>query len=133
MNNIVKYYLYGTLWVAVNMVVTGTVFQSFLMEHGFTEELTNIVTSFSQVISIAAMLLFSPIADKVRNIIHATANTYLLYLPLLLVLLVICLYGSIPSFVVILLFIAVMSSATGFGLLNSLTFKLPYAIMDMSQ
>ena len=59
MSNVMKHYISSGLWVTVNTFTAGAVLQTFLMEHGFSEELTNIITASGQIISLVVMLLKS--------------------------------------------------------------------------
>ena len=131
MSNLIKFYLSSTLWVVVNTFTAGTALQTFLMENGFSEELTNIICSSGQVISIIGMLLFSPVADRIKEVIPATARTYLLYMPLAVLLIAICLLGNFGWSLTVLLFLTIGLYSVGCGLQNSLTYKLPYMILDM--
>lgn len=131
MSNLIKFYLSSTLWVVVNTFTAGAVLQTFLIENGFSEELTNIICSSGQVISIIAMLLFSPVADKIKEIIPATARTYLLCIPVVILLFSVCLWGNFGWILTALLFLTIGLYSVGCGLQNSLTYKLPYMILDM--
>lgn len=131
MSNVMKHYISSGLWVTVNTFTAGAVLQTFLMEHGFSEELTNIITASGQIISLVVMLLFSPVSDRIRNVIKATAGTYLLYLPILFVLLTVCLQGRITPLTTVLLFLTIGLYSCSGGLQNSLTYKLPFVTLDM--
>ena len=131
MSNLIKFYLSSTLWVVVNTFTAGAVLQTFLMENGFSEELTNIICSSGQVISIIAMLLFSPVADRIKGVIPATARTYLLCIPIVILLFCVCLWGNFGWILTALLFLTIGLYSVGCGLQNSLTYKLPYMILDM--
>ena len=125
MSNLIKFYLSSTLWVVVNTFTAGAVLQTFLMENGFSEELTNIICSSGQVISIIAMLLFSPVADRIKGVIPATARTYLLCIPIVILLFCVCLWGNFGWVLTALLFLTIGLYSVGCGLQNSLTYKLP--------
>ena len=131
MSNVMKHYISSGLWVTVNTFTAGAVLQTFLMEHGFSEELTNIITASGQIISLVVMLLFSPVSDRIRNVIKATAGTYLLYLPILFVLLTVCLQGRITPLTTVLLFLTIGLYSCSGGLQSSLTYKLPFVTLDM--
>lgn len=131
MSNLIKFFLSSTLWVVVNTFTAGTALQTFLMENGFSEERTNIIGSSGQVISIIAMLLFSPVADKIKEVIPVTARTYLLYFPLVILLLIVCLLGNFGWVLTVLLFLTIGLYSVAGGLQSSLTYKLPYMILDM--
>lgn len=131
MSNLIKFYLSSTLWVVVNTFTAGTVLQTFLMENGFSEEMTNIICSSGQVISIAAMLLFSPAADKIKAVIPVTARTYLPAVPLVVLLLIVCFQGNFGWMLTVLLFLTIGLYSVGTGLQSSLSYKLPYMVLDM--
>ena len=131
MSNLIKFYLATIFWTTVNMFTSGTVVQTFMMENGFSEQLTNTIFSCGQIITLTVMLLTSPVIDKIHNVIKANMSTYLLYIPFILVLCAICFYGSIPLFLVVLLCLTVAGYSVGSGLHCSLSYKVPYAIMDI--
>ena len=77
MSNEIKYYTHNVFYNFIYLFLSSTVLQTFLLECGFAENTVNVYFSVMQIVQLSIMLIFSQKLDRVKNIIGATAITYL--------------------------------------------------------
>lgn len=128
MNQKTKYYINSVLWTLVSTVITGAMFQTFLLEKGIDENRVGQIVSLMQFVQMAVIMIFSKFIDAVKNVIRVTAASHLLYLPLFPVMAVLC-FTAKSGFP--LLVTAAVVACIGAGFYNVLAYKIPYHIMDM--
>jgi len=123
-----KYIVNSILWTLISTVVSGAMFQTFLLEKGVSEDRVGSLVSLMQFVQLVVILVFSKFIDRIKNIIRTTAVSHLLYLPLFVLMAVLCFGKSINitalTVTAVIAFIAV-------GMYNVLSYKIPYHIMDM--
>ncbi len=122
-----KYIINNVLWTLISTVIIGAMLQTFLLEKGFSEEKVGQYVSIMQFVQMAVIFIFSRYVDRVKNIIKLTASSNLMYVPLLVLMSVMCFKGS--SFVLMMVF--GITAYIAVGLYNVLAYKIPYHIMDM--
>ena len=94
-SNKLKYYLHGIFSHIILLLTSGAVVQSFLLEKGLTEESIGIYISAIQIVSVVVMLLYSMVADNIKNIIAPYSYIKFFELPLCAFLLFLWLLGLI--------------------------------------
>lgn len=123
-----KYIVNSILWTLISTVISGALFQTFLLEKGISEENVGNLVSLMQFVQLVVILVFSKFIDRINNVIRITAYSHVLYLPLLVLMSVLC-FSSNTYFNLFTAFAVVACIAA--GLYNVLSYKLPYHIMDM--
>lgn len=127
--NRTKFFLYTILSLIATTVITGSVLQTFMLEKGFSEESVGLYFSIMQMIQIVTMLFLSKWVDGIKNVIKATASMYIFYIPFVLCLAILC-FIDVDGMFLILTGIGIVVNLA-IGLINVLTYKIPYHIMDM--
>lgn len=123
-----KYIINSVLWTLISTVISGAMFQTFLLKKGMEEETVGQIVSLMQFVQMTVIFVFSKFIDKVKNVIRFTAASHLLYLPLFLAMAALCFTtGNRP----LLLMITAVIACFGAGLYNVLSYKIPFHIMDM--
>ena len=84
MSNEIKYYTHNVFYNFIYLFLSSTVLQTFLLECGFAENTVNVYFSVMQIVQLSIMLIFSQKLDRVKNIIGATAITYLPAIPFII-------------------------------------------------
>ena len=132
MSNEIKYYTHNVFYNFIYLFLASTVLQTFLLECGFAENTVNVYFSVMQIVQLSIMLIFSQKLDRVKNIIGATAVTYLPAIPLVVYLITMNKLGQDQK-AVTLLVVYVLSFIfnVGHSFYTILCYKLPYHIMDM--
>ena len=85
--NHVIFYAKGVMTTCINILIIGSVIQTFLMESGCTEGQVSAYVSVMQVIQVATMLLLSGKMEKIKNVFRYIAGSYVMQIPLLLTML----------------------------------------------
>lgn len=124
-----KYYATYILWSAISVLTSGALLQTFLLEKGLSEDVVGYYFAAVQFLQIIIMLFFSPLMDRVRNVIRTTALIHLLDLPFFALLFAIC-FLSGGNFL-IPVFACGLVCNIAIGLYNILSYKLPYHVIDM--
>lgn len=132
MNNTGKYFTYVLLGGICNMMLTGAVLQTFMLESGFSEQATNIFFSVMNMVQVLSILALTGGASKITKTKEWMRNTYFLAIPFAILLVIICFLPiSSTSFIFALLFGLGTVYNIGVGINSVLSYKLPYTIMDM--
>lgn len=132
-NNYAKHIICNIFYACTNLLITGTVMQTFLLESGVGEHTVANFEAAMLVLQSAAMLLMSGRIEKNKSIIGCNAVTSglknLVLLPVLLfcvaqvgeperIFVMVCLFGAIGSIF--------------YGVHSIVSYKIPYHIIDMS-
>lgn len=135
MTNYTKYYVHIICWnIIVFFICPGPVIQTFLAECGISESNVFIINSTLSIFQFATLIVASPLIDKTKNVIKATALTMLCSIPIILFLLYSCYRQGIfspTSFAV--MGISFFLSQVGAGIYLCICYKLPYHIIDMTK
>ncbi len=132
MNNNGKYFTYVILNGIYAMMLTGSVFQTFMLESGFSEQTTNSFFSIMSMVQVLSILALTGGASKIKKTKEWMRNTYFLAIPFAITLSVMCFLPIKNSnFVFALLFGFGTIYNVGVGINSVLSYKLPYTIMDM--
>ncbi len=126
-----KYVINSIIWTLITTIITGAMFQTFLLEKGMPEEQVGSFVSLMQFVQTFSVLLFSKFVDRIKNVIRFTAFSQLLYLPLFIFMAVLC-FKTGKGYISVLTVLGVIGFSAA-GLYNVLTYKIPYYIMDINQ
>ena len=132
MLNEIKLHIQGALQSLVVLALGGTLLQTFLIESGFSEENVTVLLSVLQIIQIITIFAFSSFADKLRGYKTILAIVSLAALPMTVYFILLSFSpGSAEGSVCFLLLGTFFNIYLGIN--NILSYKLPYAVMDMSR
>lgn len=131
MNNSVKYYLHVVFGGIYNMVLTGSLLQTFMLENGYSEESTNIFFSVMNIIQVLSILALTGMASRVKKTRIWMRNLYLLAIPFAITLALMCFIPIRGNAVTAVLYLFGMLFNVFTGVHGVLSYKLPYTIMDM--
>ena len=132
MLNEIKLHIQGAPQSLIVLALGGTLLQTFLIESGFSEENVTVLLSVLQIIQIVTIFGFSSFADKLRGYKNIMACAIFAALPLTIYFIVLSFSpGSADGFVCFLLLGAIFNIYLGIN--NILSYKLPYAVMDMAR
>lgn len=132
--NLILYYVYNVVWYVLSLIVSGAVFQTFLLEYGISEEAVAAYCSVMQVVQSVSMLVTAKWMDRQKNVLRATAYTMLPGLLMLVLLLFMCFWKNIEIDLVTYLVFGIGFVLNVFMALGiTLAYKVPYHIMDMEQ
>lgn len=132
MYNEIKYGFVNAMWPICLLFINGTILQSFMLESGITEERVQAFVSVMQIIQCAATVLLSRRLERVNRVTKTSAFSYLLHLPMLLVLGIFCLLPELDAACkLMVLFVFGTVSNVALGMYNILLYKVPYHIIDM--
>ncbi len=131
MNQKTKYIINAVIWTLITTVITGAMFQTFLLEKGMPEEQVGRFVSLMQFVQTFSVLLFSKFVDRIKNVIRFTAFSQIFYLPLFLFMAYLC-FKTGGGYITVLAVLGVIGFAAA-GLYNVLTYKIPYYIMDIKE
>ena len=123
-----KYIVNSILWTLISTVIGGAMFQTFLLEKGVSENNVGNFVSLMQLVQLVVIFAFSKFIDRIKNVIRITAYSHLLYLPLFVLMTLLCF--SEKTYYIPLVVCAVIACIAA-GFYNVLSYKLPYHIMDM--
>ncbi|MBE7021709.1 MAG: MFS transporter [Ruminococcaceae bacterium] len=120
------------MWPICLLFINGTILQGFMLESGITEERVQTFVSVMQIIQCAATVLLSRKLERVNHLIKTSAFNYFLHLPMLMALGTFCLLPELDAaYKLMILFIFGAVSNVAIGISNTLTYKMPYHIIDM--
>ena len=132
MRNHTLFCLHGVFYRLLLLTLDGAVLQTLLIECGFSEEKTGYFFSVMKILQVAAILLLSRAADRATHIKRDTALLFIGTVPLALLLLSL---SFMPSLLdgggTVLLYATGAIYCVVIGAYNILSYKLPYAVMDM--
>ena len=132
MLNEIKLYIQGALQSLIVLALGGTLLQTFLIESGFSEENVTVLLSVLQIIQIVTIFAFSSIADKMHGYKNIMGVAALAALPMTIYFVILSFSpGSASGTVWLLILGAIFNIYLGIN--NILSYKLPYAVMDMSR
>ena len=124
--------LHGVFYRLLLLTLDGAVLQTLLIECGFSEEKTGFFFSVMKILQVAAILLLSRAADRATRIKRDVALLFLGTVPLAILLLSLTL---VPSLLAgggaALLYVTGAVYCVVIGAYSILSYKLPYAVMDM--
>ena len=130
MNNTLKYYLYVVFGGIYALTTTGAVLQTFMLENGYTEVMTNVFFSVMNIVQVLSILVLTGVASKVRKTRIWMRNLYLLAFPFAIMLTVMCYFPSAAKLTALLYLLGAIYNVA-VGVQGVLSYKLPYIIMDM--
>lgn len=134
MNNKTIFYFQHAAYSCVNIIVDGTIFQTFLLECGIGEAKVSIYFSVMQIVRTLAMLLLSKYSDNIKNVLRWVAICFSSQVIQLLVMGVICFATEISVDIKYwLLFAAGIVFSVFMGLCNVLSYKQPYHIINIEE
>ena len=132
MRNHTLFCLHGVFYRLLLLTLDGAVLQALLIECGFSEEKTGYFFSVMKILQVAAILLLSRAADRATHVKRDTALLFIGTVPLTLLLLSLSFMPSLLSGGgVPLLYATGAIYCVVIGAYNILSYKLPYAVMDM--
>lgn len=134
MNNFKKLYIRDSFNASAMLFSAGAIIQGFLAYFGVDEVRTGYFTFAVTATQVATMLIYSGLADKVKDCKKAVAVITLQYLWFFAAVVVLCLIpgtGSGAAFWVILIFGIIQN--VFIGMRSALDYKLPYLVIDMSK
>lgn len=128
-----KYYLNNVIHAVLVMMLTGSVLQTFMFEAGIGEEQVAFYISLMQIVQTAVILAFSALADRIKNIIRATALAYVLAVPVVIYMIYLCFAkdGDVNTRYILLTAFGILFNI-GYGIYNVIFYKLPYHVIDMT-
>ena len=132
MLNEIKLHIQGALQSLIVLALGGTLLQTFLIESGFSEENVTVLLSVLQIIQIVTIFGFSSIADRLRGYKNIMAFAIFAALPLTVYFIILSFSpGNAGGTFWFLALGAIFNIYLGIN--NILSYKLPYAVMDMSR
>lgn len=132
--NYILYYIQQIVVCCASILLTGSVFQIYLLESGFTQETVSIYVSIMQGIQVLAMILLAKIIESLHNIFNLTAVTYFVQVLLFVVMLYFSIKHNEPiqqKYLVI--FIVSFFVSIYQGINSILVYKIPFFIIDMKE
>lgn len=132
MSNFKKIYLRDSFNASALLFSSGSIIQGFLAWFGIDSILTGYYSFAVTAAQVAAMLVFSGFADRVKNCRRTVSLFMLQYVWFFLALLTLCLLPGVSSnaaFAVIISF-GIFQNVF-IGMRSALDYKLPYLIIDM--
>lgn len=132
-NNSFKYILATVLALSCNLLLIGSVFQSFLLESGLSEETVSVIESAFLILQSGVMALASAKVEKTKNAISSFSYSLLLRCLVFIPMLFFCIVKGTPLalFLVVMLLFKVASSVAE-GFYSVVSYKVPYHIIDMA-
>ena len=133
-NNELKYCMQQMLYTILNLMLVGSVLQTFMIESGIPETKVSLYVSFMQIVQMFIMIAFSKVIEKCKNVIEMNAKLMLFQIPPLLLMLYLCFNASMPVQMKYAAFFVIGTIFNiGLGLLNVVSYKLPYHVLDMER
>ncbi len=130
--NELKYFFHSFLYSLTPLMITGSILQAFLLENGMAQDAVAQLMALFQAIQVGAMLLFSLLIDRLKNILKFAAAAYMGQLLLLLVLGALCLLPPLGSALLYLIvLIAGILTNIIIAVSSVLGYKIPYLVIDM--
>lgn len=132
MLNEIKLHIHGALQSMIVLALGGTLLQTFLIENGFSEENVAVLLSVLQIIQIVTIFAFSSVADRLHSYKNIMACSIFAALPLTAYFVILSFSpGNAGGSFWFLILGAIFNIYLGVN--NILSYKLPYAVMDMSR
>lgn len=126
------FFLENMFYSCANLLATGTVIQTFMLEIGINESKVSFYISAMQVIQTLIMLLISKAVENIKNVFSGLAVAYSAYIPFFAVMLYLCISNGITletKYIIIFIVGFVLNSF--YGVISTLSYKLPHKIMDI--
>ena len=127
MNNTLKYYLYVVFGGIYALTTTGAVLQTFMLENGYTEVMTNVFFSVMNIVQVLSILVLTGVASKVRKTRIWMRNLYLLAFPFAIMLTVMCYFPSAAKLTALLYLLGAIYNVA-VGVQGVLSYKLPISL-----
>ncbi|MBR4941291.1 MAG: hypothetical protein IKZ19_04765 [Clostridia bacterium] len=134
MNNFHRFYIRDSFNASALLFSSGSIIQGFLAYYGVDSVRTGYFTFAITATQVATMLIYSGLADRVKNCKRAVSVITFQYIWFFLAAIVLCLFPNASSsvaFWVILLFGIIQNVFV--GMRSALDYKLPYLAIDMSK
>ena len=134
MNNFIKYYIRDSFNASALLFSAGSIIQGFLAYFGVDSVRTGYFSFAVTATQVATMLIYSGLADKVKDCKKAVAIITLQYVWFFAATIVLCLFPNASSgvaFWVILIFGIIQN--VFIGMRSALDYKLPYLTIDMTK
>lgn len=133
-NNTIKYISFEVLFIITCLLTSGTVLQTFMLELGFSEQVTSYFEAFIMVVQSASMLLFSGFVERKSNVKGLLGKSVCFANLMLLPMLLFCFTRNIQiSALLAVMCIFTFVSKLSLGIENVAIYKLPYQILDMGK
>ncbi len=133
MNN-KKYITQSTLYSMAQLLVSGSVIQTFLFENNISESRITLYLSVLQAVQVAVMLIVSLIIDRVENIVKAMAYSIGLQIFMFFPLIYFSAFTEYTvSFKYVVIFIFSIAVNIVQAVYNVVSYKAPFHIIDMSE
>jgi len=133
-NNFIKYYIRDSFNASALLFSAGSIIQGFLAYFGVDSVRTGYFSFAVTATQVATMLIYSGLADKVKDCKKAVAIITLQYVWFFAATIVLCLFPNASSgvaFWVILVFGIIQN--VFIGMRSALDYKLPYLTIDMTK
>ena len=130
-NNLV-FYLQATIYNCAFLFISGSIVQSFMLESGINESKVSFYVSALQIIQVIVMLVISGLVENIKNIFKSLAFSYYAQCIMVAGMLFFALKQDINVTVkyVVIFSLSIISSLF-LGVVNILTYKLPYHIINV--
>ncbi len=129
--NEIKFYTTYTLYSTAFIIASSSVLQTFLLEVGINESSVTGLVSFFQIMQSITMMLCSSFADRIKNVIKATAVSMLNLLLMFIPMLFFSVDAGHRSAAAIVFFVLGGLSSFVLGFYNVIFYKLPFHVLNM--
>lgn len=132
MNNFYKYYIRDSFNAAALLFSAGSIVQGFMAYYGIDSVRMGYFTSILTATQVATMLIYSGLADRVKDCKKAVALITAQYVWFFVAAIILCFFPNTSSslaFWIILIF--GISQNVFIGMRGALDYKLPYLTIDM--
>ena len=134
MNNFYKFYIRDSFNASALLFSAGSIIQGFMAFYGIDSVRMGYFTSIVTATQVATMLIYSGLADRVKDCKKTVALITLQYIWFFVAAIVLCLFPNASSsvaFWVILIFGIIQN--VFIGMRSALDYKLPYLTIDMKK
>ncbi len=115
------------------LFLSGGFFQTVLLENCLSVKIVSILSSVTQLVQTASMILLSKRIDRTKNVIKAYSLSYFPAIPLVLFLILLSMQGKIMISIMFFILVSLCIVYNVFYSIHSiLSYKVPYHIMDIN-
>ena len=126
------FYLQTAMYNCVNIIIGGSVFQTFMLENGISEAKVSLYVSVLQILQTALMLILSKAVENIKNVLKGIAICLWSFLIMLFTMLFICINNGIsPNSKYIIIYISSIIFYIFYSVYTILSYKQPHHIMDI--
>ncbi len=130
--NYIKYITGQVVISCINIFITGTVLQTFLLESGVGEHAVSVLESTILIIQSLVMAVSSRMVEKMKNILNSYAVTTTLRGIVILPMLLLCVVRGVSAWLVFTVVVVFKFIGTLFdGVYSVVCYKLPYHVIEM--